>query len=267
VTVLRSRGLTRTAGPARIVDDVALDVVAGEIVALAGPNGAGKTTLLRLLAGELAPSAGSVELLGRPVGACAALERARLCALMPQSTSVAFPFTVRQVVEMGRHPWRRVPGPAGEDVHAVAGALADTGVEHLAERTFPSLSGGEQALVTLARVLAQRTQVLLLDEPTAALDIRHQQRVLGIARRAAGRGVAVVVVLHDLNHAAAYADRILLMDRGRVVADGTPRDVLSGARLSSVYCHPIVVTDHPAHRCPLVVPAAFGHDTAAAPTP
>ena len=254
MTLLAARRVAWDAGGTRIVDDIELGVTSGEVVALAGPNGAGKTTLLRLLGGELAPSTGDVELLGRPVRAYGSLERARLCAVMPQTTRLAFPFTVRQVVGMGRHPWQHTPGARSDDEAAVEAALAETGVSHLATRTFPSLSGGEQALVTLARVLAQQTRVLLLDEPTASLDISHQQRVLGLAHRAAALGSAVVVVLHDLNHVAAYADRVVLLDGGRVVADGAPREVLSGVTLSSVYRHPIVVTDHPSRRCPLVVP-------------
>jgi iron complex transport system ATP-binding protein len=236
------------------VDGVSLDLARGEVLALVGPNGAGKSTLLKLLAGDLSPSGGEVTLEGRPLARFGAKELALKRALLPQQTILQFAFTARAVVAMGRHPHLGMAGESPEDDAVVEAALARTETVPLAERVYPSLSGGEQARVSLARVLAQETPVLLLDEPTAALDLRHQQSVLRIARDLAREGTAVLAVLHDLNLAATYADRIALLDEGKLVADGTPWDVLTEERLSAVFRHPIGVVRHPRRDCPLVLP-------------
>jgi len=222
------------------------------VLALVGPNGAGKSTLLRLLAGELAPSRGTVELGSRTLAAIGAEERARLRGVMPQETVLQFAFTVREVVAMGRHPHRGVA--AGRDGEAIESAMRWTEMLELAERTYPTLSGGERSRTTLARVLAQEAPILLLDEPTAALDIRHQERAMTVARSFADAGGAVVAVLHDLNLAAAYADRIALLDRGRVVGAGSPWAVLREDVLGAVFGHPVRVLSSPYGDAPLVVP-------------
>ncbi|MCD7100995.1 heme ABC transporter ATP-binding protein [Pseudoclavibacter sp. 13-3] len=239
-------------GGRTILDHVDAVVRAGEVLALVGPNGAGKSTLLGALSGDI-PSTGVVRLDGRELGEWPLGEQARARAVLTQNNSLAFPFTVLEVIEMGRAPWRRTPREA-EDEAAVAEAMARTETSTFSARIFPSLSGGESARVSLARVLAQRTGVLLLDEPTAALDIRHQEEVLGIARERAQSGDAVVIVLHDLNLAAAYADRIALLEHGTVTAAGAPSDVLTAERLSRVYRYPVDVIEHPRTRQPLVLP-------------
>lgn len=256
---LRATGLTVSrrggAGPAhRVLDSVDFQVAAGEIVALVGPNGAGKSTLLAALAGELAPSGGHVELDGHRLTHWSVLDMARRRAVLPQSHTVGFPFTAREVVAMGRAPWARTPRDLDDD-RIVAEALAAADVTHLAERSFPTLSGGERARVALARVLAQNTPTLLLDEPTAALDLGHQEEVLALAAGRAAAGAAVVVVLHDLGIAAAYADRVAVLEAGRIAADGPPRQVLTSALLSRVYQHPVDVFDHPLTGAQLVLPA------------
>nr|WP_280251572.1 heme ABC transporter ATP-binding protein [Nocardia abscessus] len=244
----------RGGGQARVVlEGVDFEAVAGQVVALVGPNGAGKSTLLAALAGELALSAGAVELDGQPLSHWTTLDMARRRAVLPQTHTVGFPFTAREVVAMGRAPWVRTERRE-LDEKQIAAAMAATDVEHLAARSFPTLSGGERARVALARVLAQDTATLLLDEPTAALDLGHQEAVLRLAAARAAEGAAVVVVLHDLGIAAAYADRVAVLDAGRIAADGPPRDVLTTELLTRVYQHPVEVLDHPVTGAQLVLP-------------
>ncbi|MGY0499118.1 heme ABC transporter ATP-binding protein [Nocardia sp. FBN12] len=250
---LRATGLTVRRGTRTVLEAVDFQVAAGEIVALVGPNGAGKSSLLAALAGELEPSAGTVKLEGHALSHWTHADMARRRAVLPQSHAVGFPFTARDVVAMGRAPWLHTPA-ADNDDSLIASALAATDVTHLATRVFPSLSGGERARVALARVLAQDTATLLLDEPTAALDLGHQEAVLRLAVRRAAEGTAVVVVVHDLGVAAAYADRVTVLDAGRVAADGPPREILTSELLTAVYRHPVDVFDHPATGAQLVLP-------------
>ncbi|MER8183182.1 heme ABC transporter ATP-binding protein [Kitasatospora sp. NPDC094015] len=251
--VVEGRGLRLALGGRELLAGVDLTVRAGELLALLGPNGAGKSTLLGVVAGDLAPTAGELLLAGRPAAELKVAELALHRALLPQAAELSFPFTVGEVVRMGRAPWAGTPA-AAQDEEVVTEALALTGTAAFAERPFTALSGGERARVALARVLAQRAGLLLLDEPTAALDLRHQELVLRLARQRAAAGDAVVVVLHDLSLAAAYADRVVLLAAGRAVADGPVREVLTGPLLSEVYGHPVEVLDHPRTGAPLVLP-------------
>lgn len=217
-----------------VLEDVTFDVRPGEVLAVVGPNGAGKSTLLAVLSGERSPDSGSVTLDGRALAEFSPLDLARRRGMLTQENSLSFPFRVREVLEMGRSPWARTPQLA-DDERALADAAALADVEHLLDRRFTELSGGERARVSLARVLAQETPLVLLDEPTAALDLRHQEEVLVIARSLAGAGRSVVVVLHDLSLAGAVADRVALLAAGRLVALGSPREVLTASALSEVY--------------------------------
>jgi len=217
-----------------IISDVTLDVFPGEVVALVGPNGAGKSTLLSLMAGDVGPSMGSALLAGREASKYRPEEAARLRSVLMQSNAVSFPFTVREIVEMGRAPWARTP-LLSEDGDAISSAMELADVAHLEHRRFTQLSGGERARVSLARVLAQRTPVVLLDEPTAALDLRHQEDVMTTVRHLARDGAAVVVVVHDLSVAAGYADRVALLVEGGLDAIGVPTEVLEANRVSRVY--------------------------------
>ncbi len=228
------RGLVCRLGGRDIVRGVDLDVVHGEVLALVGPNGAGKSTLLGALTGDVPIAEGDVRLDGRPLAQWSARDLARTRAVLLQANQVSFPFTVREVVEMGRNPWVG-HATAAQDDEAIAEAIERTDIAHLLERPFTALSGGEKARASLARVLAQRTGVVLLDEPTAALDLRHQEEVMVVARSLAAAGRAVVVVLHDLSLAAARADRIAMIDGGRLVSAGTPAEVLTPERVESVY--------------------------------
>jgi iron complex transport system ATP-binding protein len=250
---LEARDVTVAYGDHRVLDAVDVVVRRREVLALVGPNGTGKSTLLAVLAGDVTPATGEVRLDGQHLAAWRLRELARERAVLAQEQRIAFPFPALDVVRMGRSPWRGRP-EEDDDEREVAAAVAATDVGHLADRAFGVLSGGEKGRTSFARVLAQRTGVLLLDEPTAALDIGHQESVLGLARREATRGAAVVVVLHDLSLAAAWADRVVLLDDGRIAADGPPDEVLTAPLLSRVYDHPIEVVRHPTTGDLLVLP-------------
>lgn len=253
-TLAAVTGAGAVLGGRAVLHDVTLTVGVGELVALVGPNGAGKSTLLAVLAGDVPAATGTVEIDGDRLGSYSPIELALRRAVLPQQVTVGFPFTVDDVVRMGRAPWARTPAAAGDDA-AVDRAIADADIAHLVHRTFPTLSGGERARVALARALAQSTQLLLLDEPTAALDLHHQETILGVVRRRVDAGAGAVVVLHDLSLAAAYADRVVLLRGGAVVADGPPASVLRPDRLSDVYGHAVDVVPHPVTGDLLVVPA------------
>jgi iron complex transport system ATP-binding protein len=236
-----------------LLEDVNLDLRQGEVLALLGPNGAGKSTLLRAVAGDQPATRGQVLLDGKPVERYRPRDLALRRAVLPQQTVLQFAFTAREVVEMGR-------GANGkrhtreEDDAVIQRSMERTVTDTLQDRTYPTLSGGEQARVTLARVLSQEAPILLLDEPTAALDLSHQQMVMEIAREIAHAGGAVMTILHDINLAAAYADRLALLHQGRIVAFGEPWTALDPELLTDVFDCPIAVARHPMRNCPLVLP-------------
>jgi iron complex transport system ATP-binding protein len=221
---------------ARALDGVSFRVAPGEMVGLLGPNGAGKSTILKLAAGTLRPNAGHVCLLGDEASRLPRREAARRVAVVPQEFTVQFSYTVRQIVEMGRTPRLNLLGTLDADDHsAVDAALATTEIARLADRVFNELSGGERQRVLLALALAQEGQVLLLDEPTAHLDIRWQIETLELLRRLnAERGLTILAALHDLNLAARYFSRLILLNK-RVVADGPPSRALEQELLGAVY--------------------------------
>ena len=237
-----------------LVKKVRLDLRAGEVLAIVGPNGAGKSTLCGLLAGDLRPMEGTMEVCGHTVRATKPATLARLLSILNQHTPIRFPFTAREVVMMGRYPHvPRWKSPREADLMLADEAMESTQVTHLAERIYPTLSGGEQRRVSLARVLAQDTPVILLDEPTTALDIGHQQLVMSLCQRLANDGCAVLAVLHDLNLAGAYADRVMIMSEGEVVAIGRPEEVLCPDILSEVFNQPVMVMPHPQTGKPVVL--------------
>jgi iron complex transport system ATP-binding protein len=244
-------------GAKALVQDVSFALDAGSTMALVGPNGAGKSTLLRVLAGELKPSPGAVRLKGRPVSSYPAGELARHRAVLSQSITVAFPFTVAEIVRMGAGE------RAGPAVMAlVDAALAEVELEEFRDRIITTLSGGEQQRAQLARVLVQLAcgetvhgpGVLLLDEPTASLDLKHQLDVLETARRRARRGVTVIAILHDLNLAALFAKRVIVLNRGHIVSDGTPADTITDAMVASVFGVAGAVGRAPSSGLPCVLP-------------
>ena len=229
-------GVTVTLGGRAVVQDVDAVVEVGEWVALIGPNGAGKTSLLRAVAGLL-PCDGTIRLDGVLLGQLSRRERAQRLALVPQEPRTPPWLTVAEYVLMGRTPYLRPLAREGEeDREAAARALSRLELDELSERMLGTLSGGERQRVVVARALAQEAPIVLLDEPTASLDIGHQQQALDLldALRAT-EGLTLVAAMHDLTLAAQYADRVLLLDAGRVVADGTPAEVLTEEALAEHY--------------------------------
>ena len=256
MSAIRATSLGYRAGRVTILEGIDLDVEHGELVAVIGPNGAGKSTLLSLLAGDVPPASGVVEISGVDITDLddGALSRRR--SMLGQRRATEVPFTVREVVAMGRHPRRRDPeNSATRDAAAVAAALRATDTAALADRVFATLSGGEQARTSLARVFAQQAAVMLLDEPTSALDVAHEEQIMGELAAAAVAGTAIVAVLHDLNVAARHATRIMVVSAGRVVADGAPGAVLTDELLTEVYGQAMRVVPHPFRDCPLVLVA------------
>lgn len=236
MTRLLARDLALALNGRRILDGVSLTVESGTLTGLVGPNGAGKTTLMRVLAGLLRPSAGGVSLDGTALSRFTRSALARHIAYMPQDTTLAWPVAVREVVALGRLPFRRPFAALDEaDRAAIAGALEAADVTNLAFRAATALSAGERTRVLLARALAGDTPVLLADEPIAALDPYHQLQVMELLRARAKRGVAVLVVLHDLTLAARFCGRLLLLAEGRVCADGPAENVASDAALAQAF--------------------------------
>jgi iron complex transport system ATP-binding protein len=250
--VLEALGVSYSVRGQALLSDVDIRVAAGTVTAIIGPNGAGKSTLLGVLAGDIHPSRGTVSIAGRPLRAYSVAELARRRSVMLQQSAVAFAYTVREVVAMGRAAWNR--DTSVDDSTVVDRALEQTDSTRFAARDVTSLSGGEQARAALARVIAQDAPIVLLDEPTASLDIAHQELVLGLAGRLALAGGAVVIVLHDLDAAATHADHVVMLVDGRVAAAGAPDEVMTSEILTRVYGHPIDVIEHPHTGRRVVVP-------------
>ncbi|EJN60422.1 heme ABC transporter ATP-binding protein [Halogranum rubrum] len=233
-------------GNVRVLDGVSAAVDRGTFVGLVGPNGAGKTTLLRTLNAALRPDEGTVRVTGQNVAELSAKEVGRLVATVPQDTSLSFDFSVRQTVEMGRTPYlSRFGGMRPEDHELVDRAMKQTAVDEFADRAITAISGGERQRVLLARALAQDTPLVLLDEPTASLDINHQVRTLELVRELVDDGKTVVAAIHDLNLAAHYCDELLLLGEGRILASGPPESVLTESTLERAFGANAVVSRHP----------------------
>lgn len=264
---LQARGLFLRRGRSVLVDGVDLDLAPGRLLVVVGPNGAGKSSLVGLLSGAVKPSAGEVRLNGRRLAEWPPVEMARQRAVLRQQAELGFNFTVREVAELGRSPYRGLTS-AAEDDRAVAWAMRSAQIDAFADRLYPTLSGGERQRAQLARVLAQLRgrddgldgRCLLLDEPTASLDLRHQLELLELAKNLAARGCAVLAVLHDLAMAARYADEVLVMQHGRVVVRGHPAEVLATGQVEAVFevrldwRGGVPVAALPATRPPLSVP-------------
>jgi iron complex transport system ATP-binding protein len=234
--VLSCRQLTWQAAGAQLLGGIDLDLAPGELVAIVGPNGAGKSSLLKALMGLLPNVSGGVTLHGETLAAVPLPVRAKRVAYMPQQSPVAWPLTVRHTVELGRLPhlgFRRRLND--DDKKAVDSALAMADILYLVERTIDTLSGGELARVMLARLFAGQAPIILADEPIAALDPYHQLHIMELLQAHCRRGGSALVVMHDLTLAARFCQRVIVMQCGRVVADGTPQDVLSDQLLADVY--------------------------------
>jgi iron complex transport system ATP-binding protein len=255
--LLAVRDLHAWYGESHVLHGIDFDVLPGEVVTLLGRNGAGKTTLLRVACGLLAPSAGSVAIEGRAVGALSRRERARAIGLVPQESSFTFPFSVAEVVLMGRTPhlgWLGFEG--ARDVAAARAAMDRLGIADAADRSILELSGGERQLAVVARALAQEPRLLLLDEPTAFLDLRHRIEVLTRVREFAAAGGGALVVSHDLGIAASFCDRLALLGGGRVLAAGPPAQVLAPECLREAFGIEAAILSGPDGQ-PVVVPRAL----------
>ncbi|MFD0264376.1 ABC transporter ATP-binding protein [Kitasatospora indigofera] len=243
-----------------IVSGVTLVAAEGEIAGLVGPNGSGKSTLLRTVYRHLRPHTGRVLLAGRDIRSMSTVETARHIAALPQERGGDFEFTVREVVAMGRSPYKRAfAGDDAADHEAVADALDQVGLAGYEGRGFAALSGGERQRVLLARAFAQRPDVLVLDEPTNHLDVQHQMELLALLR---AQRRTTVISLHDLNAAASLCDRLHVLHEGAVVASGTPREVLTPELLAKVFGVRAAVVEHPLTGDPLI---AFDHREPAGP--
>lgn len=256
MTLIAAHDIGIQLGEREILRNVSLSVDRGEVHALLGPNGVGKSTLLSVLAHDRAPDAGYVELLGKPLPDWSLREQARVRAVLTQDHQVSFPFTAREVVMLGRQPWAKT-AQADEDERVVDLALAQVEMAEHADQPVTTLSGGERARVALARILAQDAELIMLDEPTAALDLRHQELALQTVRslsRDTDRPRGVFLVIHDLNLAAAYADTVTLLSDGGVAAQGSPHEVLTAKLVSEVYQQPVEVVKHPVTGSPVIVP-------------
>jgi iron complex transport system ATP-binding protein len=255
VPMLRAEGLSVTLGGQRILSDVDITAECGEFVGLVGPNGAGKTTVLRTLRDTLSPDSGTVEIAGDPIGGRSPKAVSQLVASTPQATTLSFDFTVEQAVEMGRTPHvGRFERVDSDDREAVRAAMERADVARFADRAVTSLSGGERQRVLLARALAQETPVLLLDEPTANLDINHAVNTLELVAELVAEGKTAIAAIHDLNLAARYCDTLVLLADGAVRAAGDPRDVLRTETLGDAFDAETLVTRQPGADAPLVTP-------------
>ncbi len=255
--ILEGRGLTvhYPGAGAPALQSVSVRVVPGTLHAVLGPNGSGKSTLMKALLGGVSLTEGTVEVDGRRLGEWNRRELARSVGAVTQTESVAFPLTVGELVAMGRYPHLGPLQPQGpQDRSAVREALERCDALELAEREVGTLSGGEFQRVRIARALAQAPRALVLDEPTASLDIRHEMEILQLLRSSADRGMSVLLITHHLDLAARFADRILLLDRGRVAAEGPAPEVFRKEVLEEVYEWPVEVQVDPATGAPRVIP-------------
>ena len=253
---LEIKNLTVSYGERTVLENISMEIFPGEVMALIGPNGAGKSTLVKSLSGVLRPRSGSARVKGQDVYRLSSEQRAKVLAVVPQARNLPEGYTVWQTVLIGRTPYLGWLGqPASKDIERTWWALRRTGTNEYAERQIGELSGGEQQRVLLARALAQETPVLLLDEPTAHLDLRYQSLILNLVRELAQeQQLAVLMVLHDLNLVALYADRVALLVDGKLRAVGTPVEVITPTRLAEAYDVPLQVIPHPDNGTPLIIP-------------
>lgn len=214
-------------GPVRVLQDISLEIQEGGLTAIVGPNGAGKSSLLNLMVGLLAEYEGQVLLEGREIRDWPKSELGKAIAFLPQNVRIDFPFTVEQIVLMGRTPHGEKMFETREDLEASEQAMVLTDVTHLLGRDFRSLSGGERQRVILASALAQQPRVLLLDEPTTFLDLNHQIAIYELIHQLSREGLLVVAITHDLQLASAYSDRVVVLEKGQIAADGPPAESLS----------------------------------------
>ena len=260
--MITTNAVSYRAGRKQLLQDISFHALPGEVLAIIGANGAGKSTLLKLLSKEIEPSAGGILFCGKQLSDQSAKELAQKRAVLTQHQTVSLSFTVKELVLMGRYPhFDRQPN--GHDQEMVRQAMEHTGIVHLAGRNYDTLSGGEQQRVQLARTIAQILDVpdawLFLDEPTNGLDLLHQQQLLQLARKLAAKGFGVICILHDINHAAAYADKILVLKQGSQLAYGTPAQVIGCELIHQAFGVQVKIVRNDELNCPLVIATGTHH--------
>jgi len=254
--MLKIQNISVFYGNRKILDNINLEVNSGEIVALIGPNGAGKSTLIRSISGVIPIKSGRVEANGKEITSLDSMQRAREIAVVPQAVSLPPAFTAWETVLLGRTPYLNFLGQASAKDEAIARqALEQVDALHLAEHRMDEISGGEQQRVLLARALTQDTSILLMDEPTAHLDIRHQIDLLKLVKQQVKeKNLTVLVALHDLNLASMFADRIAIVQNGVLCVAGSPQETLTVEILNSIYNVPVHIIHHPETNTPLIIP-------------
>jgi iron complex transport system ATP-binding protein len=256
--MIRVEDLTYKVGNRKLVDGLSFEARSGEMLAILGANGAGKSTLMKLLCKEMKPSAGKVFMNGKELMNYRLEELAKTRAVLSQHHTISVSFVVNELVMMGRYP-HFDQKPTDNDFSVVRRVMQDTGISHLSGRDYHTLSGGEQQRVQLARVIAQvydnTNACLLLDEPTNGLDIQFQQQIMVLARKLADRGYCVICILHDINYASRFADRILMLKNGKKVAEGMPIEVINCDHIHETFNIKVKLMACEDYNCPLVIPA------------
>ncbi|HEN20557.1 MAG TPA: heme ABC transporter ATP-binding protein [Desulfobacteraceae bacterium] len=246
-TAVNVKNIVHSYGNNPVLKKISFSVNKGNFFIIIGPNGSGKTTLMRIISGILKPDEGELDILGRPIHKYSRKSMARIIAFVPQLEVVDFPFTVYEIVLMGRSPHQGMLGlEKKSDLEVIGQAMEFTGVEHLARRRLDQLSGGERQRVFIARAISQEPQIILLDEPTASLDLRHQVRVMDLMERLKNeKGITVIMVSHDVNLAAMYCDELLLLKEGQVLSLGPPNEVLTFQAIENAYECTVLVDKNP----------------------
>lgn len=258
--MIKVSALTYKAGNKKLLDDLSFEVSRGELLAVLGANGAGKSTLMKLLCREIQPAAGRVLLNERDLNDYRLDDLAKTRAVLSQHNTLSISFQVQELVLMGRYPHFEQK-PKAADFEIVRQVMEETGITHLAARDYNTLSGGEQQRVQLARVIAQiydsPNGCLFLDEPTNGLDLQYQQQIMVLARKLADRGYCVICILHDINFASRFADRIMMLKNGRKVAEGLPIEVINCENIHETFNIKVKLMECEGYNCPLVVPATI----------
>lgn len=254
--ILEINYLSASYGQHQVLEDINLNIERGEILAVIGPNGAGKTTLIRSISGLIHPSKGKIQVCGKDLSELTIKQRARYMAVVPQARNLPSAYTVQQTVMMGRTPYLGWMGVAGlEDIDTVKQVLIQTHTANFSDKRVGELSGGEQQRVLVARALAQHTPILLLDEPTAHLDLQHQSTIMNLVIKAAHeQGLAVLLAAHDINLVALYAKRVAILVNGGLIALGSPNEVLTSKNIETAFHVPVRVIQHPDYGTPLILP-------------